>query len=135
MNWLVAIVTAIATWFGEALWKRAEKPTTGAVVDPTDEDLRAHEALLAKLRRWKAGLIVALCLAMSGCFDSRVYFPRPAVPVRLGEDVHSVRVFIKVGDAWQEAKANLFAGQTIMTDPEDFPLPEVLRGQGIKPVP
>lgn len=69
--------------------------------------------------------VVALCAAMigavAGCAERAVIVP-PTVPVRLAEHLHGVSVWVKDTKGREvKARADLFPGMIIATDPNDFP--------------
>jgi len=64
---------------------------------------------------------VALALLLGGCMERAVIVP-PTVPVRLAQKLYGVHVWVKSLDGKEvKARADLFPGMIIVTDPRDFP--------------
>ena len=65
--------------------------------------------------------IVLLAVLLGGCMERAVIVP-PTVPVRLAEQLHGVSVWVKDTNGKEvKARADLFPGMIIATDPKDFP--------------
>jgi hypothetical protein len=58
---------------------------------------------------------------LAGCAERAVIVP-PTVPVRLAEQLYNVSVWVKDTTGREvKARADLFPGMIIATDPQDFP--------------
>ena len=56
-----------------------------------------------------------------GCTRNQVTFVPPGIPVRLGEDIKDVSVYVKhETEGLIEAKADLLKGMWIIVDPEEW---------------
>lgn len=65
--------------------------------------------------------IFVVAVLLGGCMERAVIVP-PTVPVRLAEHLSGVAVWVKDKDGDEvKARADLFPGMIIATDPEDFP--------------
>lgn len=73
---------------------------------------------------WMLSVIAFALLAavgIAGCAERAVIVP-PTVPVRLAEQLYSVSVWVKDTTGKEvKARADLFPGMIIATDPNDFP--------------
>lgn len=69
---------------------------------------------------FQVGVMMSLIGALSGCVQRVAYFPTPAVPVRLGETLHGVDVYVPENGKLIKATATLYAGQWIITHPSEW---------------
>lgn len=124
MGALAAALSAIIQWLLSAVVSQAAKPSVGIDLSATPRDEADAHRLRDAARSFRGVRLVLLasaCLLGGGCWGSRVYFAQPAIPVRLGQDVRGVRLFVRSPDGtWQEARGDLFAGQHVLTDPADW---------------
>lgn len=129
-----AFLAEILEWLLGSLALWAAKPTTAVVAAPTASDLSKNAEVLTATKSFPGlALVLAVALALGGCFDARVVIARPAVPVYLAEDMEGVAVFVKMADgSLQRATANLFAGEIVTCDPDDFPIQRRAETQAIK---
>ena len=73
----------------------------------------------SRRRFWPWALFLAVLL--SGCMERAVIVP-PTVPVRLAQHLSGVAVWVKDTNGKEvKARADLFPGMIIATDPHDFP--------------
>lgn len=77
------------------------------------------------LRRWWKPwtwmFLALVAVSLIGCMERAVIVP-PTVPVRLAEDLKGVRVWVKDTSGREvKARADLFPGMIVVTDPGDFP--------------
>ena len=70
-----------------------------------------------------AGLFLTF-LPLQGCSQHVAHFVPPSVPVRLGEELTNVKVYVPGADGTLlEARATLRPGVWISYDPREWPLP------------
>jgi hypothetical protein len=67
-------------------------------------------------------VIVWVVCMLFGCTTEKAHFVPPGVPVRLGEPIRGVRVFVPSANGLVAAKADLYPGMWITVDPAEWPL-------------
>lgn len=137
---LSSIIAAVIQSLAPILEQRAAKRGRAVDVEPTTEDTE-RAARMRERRRFPAVgikpvptgnpaaplfpfLVLATGVMLFGCApDRKVFFVPPGVPVRLGEEVRGVRVYVRDAETGNivPATATLRPGMWIDVDPAEWP--------------
>lgn len=130
---LLSILGTIISALAPALLSAVQKPDVERTVAQTDPDR------FGRLKRAKdsfGGVTLTLAaILLVGCTAERAYFVPPSVPVRLGEDISGVDVYVKDADTGEmvKATADLIAGMWILVDPDEWTVQDRAEAINLRP--